>query len=102
MGAISAKYADKIILTAEDPRGEDVKLINKEIIEGIQEIQREDIEYFSIANREKAIKKALEIAKRGDIVIITGKGHERSMNIDGKKELPWNEKEVILKLLRKN
>ncbi len=102
MGAISAKYADKIILTAEDPRGEDVKLINKEIIEGIQEIQREDIEYFSIANREKAIKKALEIAKRGDIVIITGKGHEKSMNIDGKKELPWNEKEVILKLLRKN
>jgi UDP-N-acetylmuramoyl-L-alanyl-D-glutamate--2,6-diaminopimelate ligase len=102
MGAIAAKYADKIILTAEDPRGEDVELINREIIEGINEAQREDIEFFSIPDRELAIKKALEIAKKGDIVITAGKGHERSMNLDGKKELPWNEKEIILKLLKKN
>ncbi len=102
MGAISAKYADKIILTAEDPRGEDVELINNEIIEGIKETQKENTEYFSIPDREKAIKKALEIAKKGDIIITTGKGHEKSMNIDGKVELPWDEKKIVLKLLKKN
>ncbi len=102
MGAISAKYADKIILTAEDPRGEDIESINKEIIEGIQEVQKNGIEYFSIPDRKEAIQKAIEIAKRGDIIIITGKGHEKSMNLDGKKELPWDEKETILKILKKN
>ncbi len=101
MGAVSGKYADKIILTAEDPRGESVESINKEIIEGIKETQKEETEYFSIPDREQAIKKALEIAKKGDIVIMTGKGHEKSMNLDGKEELPWNEKEIILKLLKK-
>ena len=102
MGEIAGKYADKIVLTAEDPRGEDVQLINKEIIDGIKKNQRTNIEYFSISDREEAIKKALEIAKRGDVVITTGKGHEKSMNIDGKVELPWDEKEVVLKLLKKN
>lgn len=101
MGYVSGKYADVVILTAEDPRGEDVKSINREIIEGIKETQLENIQYFSIVRRENAIKKALKIAKRGDIVIVTGKGHEKSMNIDGKKELPWDEKEIILKLLKK-
>ncbi len=101
MGAISAKYADKIILTAEDPRGEKVEKINQQILEGIKEVKHEGGEYYSIVEREKAIKKALEIAKRGDIIIVAGKGHEKSINIDGKKELPWNEKEIIVKLLKK-
>lgn len=101
MGAISAKYADKIILTAEDPRGEKVEKINQQILEGIKEVKHEGGEYYSIVDREKAIKKALEIAKRGDIIIVAGKGHEKSINIDGKKELPWNEKEIIFKLLKK-
>ncbi len=101
MGYISGKYADSIILTAEDPRGEDVKSINREIIEGIKETQSTDVEYFSIANRKSAIKKALNIAKKGDVVIVTGKGHEKSMNLDGKKESPWHEKEIVLKLLKR-
>lgn len=101
MGIAGAQYADKIILTAEDPRGEDVGKINKQIIEGIQKVQRQNLEYISIPDRQEAIKKALKEAKKGDIIIIAGKGHERSMNLDGKKELPWNEKEIILKILKR-
>lgn len=101
MGFASAQYADKIILTAEDPRGEDVEKINKQIIEGIQKVQRQDLEYISIPNRKNAIKRALKEAKKGDIIIMAGKGHEKSMNLDGKKELPWNEKDIILEILKK-
>lgn len=102
MGAISAQYANKIILTAEDPRGESVEKINNQIIDGIKEVQaNKEIEYFSIPDREQAIKKAIDIAQKGDVILITGKGHEKSMNIDGRKELPWNEKEIVLNLLKK-
>lgn len=100
MGEASAKYADKIILTAEDPRGEDVEKINREIIEGIKKVQPEKKNYLSIPDRTKAIEKSLEMARKGDIVIITGKGHEKSMNLDGKEELPWNEREIILQALK--
>jgi UDP-N-acetylmuramoyl-L-alanyl-D-glutamate--2,6-diaminopimelate ligase len=101
MGKVAAKYADITILTAEDPRGEDIEEINKQIIEGFQASQHgPNKKYFSIPNRKAAIKKALNITTKDDIVIITGKGHEKSMNLDGKKELPWDDKQITLKLLK--
>jgi UDP-N-acetylmuramoyl-L-alanyl-D-glutamate--2,6-diaminopimelate ligase len=100
MGAIAAKYANRIILTAEDPRGESIEKINNQIINGIKETPYErDLEYISIPDRETAIRDAIKKAQKGDLVLITGKGHEKSMNLDGKKELPWNEKEIVKKIL---
>ncbi len=96
MGSISARYADIVILTAEDPRGERVEKINSEIIEGIKNEDRK-IDYFSITERRDAIRKALRLAKEGDIVLFTGKGSEKSINMDGKNELPWDEKEIAKK-----
>lgn len=95
MGNASSKYADVIILTAEDPRGENVQVINTHIIAGFQK----DVELYSIVNRKEAIKKALSIAKKGDTILITGKGHEKSMNIDGK-ETPWSDKEAVFEILK--
>lgn len=58
----------------------------------------ENVNFWIIPDRREAIKKALQIAKAGDFVVVTGKGHEDTMSV-GDEKIPWNDKEVILKLL---
>lgn len=97
MGKISSKYANIIILTAEDPRNEKVEDIISEIEKGIlSNFNKKNL--FKIPDRKKALHKALELAQKGDIVLITGKGHESSMNY-GKGEEPWSEHEAIKETL---
>ncbi len=97
MGAASAQYADVIILTAEDPRSERVENIIEDIEAGIKNLK--EIEVLKIPNRENAIWKALSLAKKDDTVVITGKGHELSMNL-GQGEVPWSDQEVVEKALK--
>jgi len=95
MGEISSKYADYIILTEEDYRTEDPQKICQQIAAGIK-INRH---YEVIINRYQAIKKAIGMAKKGDVVVLTGKAHEKSL-CRGKREYPWNEHEVVRKALK--
>ena len=105
MGKASAEYSDIIVLTAEDPRTESVEDINKQILEGISnskflisnefsnpnlKIQKNKKYVFKIPDRKKAIEFAISIAQKGDLVISTGKSHEKSMNY-GKGEKSWDE-----------
>ncbi len=105
MGKFSAKYSDIIILTSEDPRDEPIESIYSNILAGIkgfeivdydriknQELKiKENIKYvFKIPDRKEAIEFAVNLAKRGDVVLLTGKGHEKSINY-GKGEEPWDE-----------
>jgi UDP-N-acetylmuramyl tripeptide synthase len=57
-------------------------------------------DYFVINDRVKAIRFAIKIAKKGDTIGIFGKGHETSMNLDGKKEISWSDKEAVEKALQ--
>lgn len=104
MGKISSRYSDCIILTVEDPRSESVEKIMEEIEKGIfnerQNIkfQKEKKYYFKIADRQEAINKAIKMARKGDLVLITGKGHEKSMNY-GNGEKVWSEHEAVRKAL---
>lgn len=110
MGEISSKFCDVIVLTAEDPRRENIHKINSDIRQGINSRfslisnlqipeNRELLKsVFQIDDRKEAIKFALSIAKPGDCVLITGKGPEKSMNIGGV-EIPWNDIEITKKLL---
>lgn len=95
MGEIAVKYADKVIITAEDPRTEKLDDIFSQTTSKIQDltskILRED-------DRGKAIALAIKSAQKGDIVVITGKGHEKSMCF-GKTEYPWSDKEAVIKSL---
>jgi UDP-N-acetylmuramoyl-L-alanyl-D-glutamate--2,6-diaminopimelate ligase len=91
MGEISSKYADILFLTAEDPRTEDVNKIIDDIASGIK---KKDAKVFKLPNRKDAIEAAIQMAARGDMVVITGKAHERSMTY-GNKETPWNEYKVV-------
>lgn len=102
MGQASSKYSDVIVLTAEDPRGENVVKINSDIEHGIssgfrfadyldyKDNANNQKIYFKINDRTEAIKFAIGIAKKGDLVVCTGKSHEKSMNY-GKEEVPWDE-----------
>lgn len=96
MGAVSSEFADISILTAEDPRGEDMNTINAQIRKGM----KRQTDVLDIPNRKEAIKEAINIAKKGDIVVITGKAHETSMNLDGHKELPWSDFEEVERALK--
>lgn len=97
MGNVSSKYANVIVLTAEDPRSEPVEKIISEIESGIkipnskfQIPNKSKIKIFKIPNRQEAISAAVKMARRGDFVLITGKSHEKSMNY-GKGEETWDE-----------
>lgn len=76
MGEIAARYANKVIITSDNPRSEEPQNIIDDIIvgvrQGIQQGNTFDVEF----DREKAIKKAIKVAQKGDIVLIAGKGHE--------------------------
>jgi UDP-N-acetylmuramoyl-L-alanyl-D-glutamate--2,6-diaminopimelate ligase len=100
MGNISSKYADVIILTAEDPRTEKISKINNDIFSGIKnyELRIMNKTLFTIEDRKKAIKAAINMTKNGDFVLITGKAHEKSMNY-GQGEVPWDEFEVVKKAI---
>ncbi len=108
MGKASSEFADVMILTAEDPREESVEVINTEIESGfipgfvlldtaVTDIKEKS--FFKISDRFQALTKAVEIARPHDAILITGKGHEKSMNINGK-EIPWDDKKEVLKVLK--
>lgn len=97
MGESSARYADVIILTEEDYRTEDVGQIMSEIESGIQTGKL----VYKYPNRGKAIAFALSLAKPGDCIMITGKGHEQSL-CRGTKEYPWSDQKEVRKILHLN
>lgn len=109
MGRASSNISDIIVLTAEDPRGEDVTTICEQVAKGFSGfkhinpnlIVRKDSRYFVvIPDRKKAIEFAVFQAQKGDVIAITGKGHEKSMNIKGQEE-PWSDKEAVFQALEK-
>ncbi|MCL5960501.1 MAG: UDP-N-acetylmuramoyl-L-alanyl-D-glutamate--2,6-diaminopimelate ligase [Chloroflexi bacterium] len=101
MGEISGRLADLVIVTAEDPRTEGLDEINRQIEEGLLKAGRRQGEgYRVIGDRTDAIAFALGEARSGDLVMVTGKGHEKSMCF-GETEHPWSDQETIRKILEK-
>ncbi len=94
MGLISSKFSDKIILTEEDFRSEKPEDICQQIASGI----KQNKSYEIIIDREQAINRAIKMAKKGDVVVLTGKSHEKSI-CRGKIEYPWSEHEAVNKAL---
>ena len=97
MGEISSKYSNIVILTSEDPRSEDPEAIVDQIASGIKE---KDCQVFRIIDRQQAIDAALQMAKKDDLVLVTGKAHEKTMNY-GEGEVPWSEYKAVAKALSK-
>ena len=80
MGAIGVKLADHTIITSDNPRTEDPMAIIRDIVAGLEEGSWEIIE-----DRRKAIRYAMDIAKKDDIIVLAGKGHETYQELGGVK-----------------
>jgi len=99
MGEIAGRLADKIVITAEDPRTEDLGQIMAQIAGGCERTGRgEGVDYWRIGDRREAIQLAIDMADEGDLVLITGKGHEKSMCF-GTTEYPWSDHDAVREAL---
>ena len=96
MGEIAGKHSDFLVVTSDNPRSEDPMKIIDAVMEGVS---RTDCGYTVIENRREAIKYALENARRDDVIILAGKGHETYQETaDGKHH--FDEKEIVAELLK--
>ena len=95
MGQVAARIADLSLLTAEDPRTEDLGAILDETAGALIEAGRvEGEDFLRVPDRQRAILYAARQARQGDVVIVCGKGHERSMCF-GATEYPWCDQDAL-------
>ena len=95
MGRVSGERADLTVITDDNPRSEDPALIREQIAEGVKESGGA---YLVIAGRRDAIRYVLQGAKRGDFIVLAGKGHETYQEIGGEKH-PMDEREIVREIL---
>ena len=96
MGEISGRLADFTIITSDNPRTEDPDAIISEIEKGVRNTSGE---YICITDRRQAIKHALMNAKKNDIILLAGKGHETYQTFKDK-TIHFDEREVVAELLK--
>lgn len=96
MARIASEYCDHVYVTSDNPRSEDPSAIADEICSGFPG----DFKNFKvILDRREAIRLAMESANSGDIILLAGKGHERTQII-GERKIPFSEREEAEKILR--
>lgn len=96
MGEIAARYSDFCIVTSDNPRSEDPQKIIDDIVPGLDIVKNS--RYAIIVDRYEAIRHALYLAKKGDVVIIAGKGHE-TYQLIGDKVLDFDDRKVAREIL---
>ncbi len=92
MARIAAENSSYVILTSDNPRSENPEAILDEMQKGVENFEREKI--FNLVNRKDAIGKACAMAKKGDIIVVAGKGHEKYQEINGVKH-PFDDLEIL-------
>lgn len=104
MGSVAGRYNDYVIVTDEEPYTEDPQEIIEQVASGVPRGKKGEMKldenFFKVSDRREAISKALSLAKKGDLVIITGMGAQEFRVVGDKKE-PWNERKVIEEELSK-
>jgi UDP-N-acetylmuramoyl-L-alanyl-D-glutamate--2,6-diaminopimelate ligase len=92
MAEVACEYSDKVIFTSDNPRSEDPLEILKEMEAGVNVVARK--KYITISDRREAIKTAVSLAVKEDIILVAGKGHEKYQDIKGVKN-NFDDKEVL-------
>ena len=95
MGEISGRIADFTFITSDNPRTEDPEEIVKQIEEGIKKTKGN---YKVVVDRTEAIKEAIKMANKLDIIVLAGKGHEPYQEINGEK-LPYDERIIVKEII---
>jgi UDP-N-acetylmuramoyl-L-alanyl-D-glutamate--2,6-diaminopimelate ligase len=96
MGEVAGRLSDRVILTSDNPRSEDPLRIMADAMVGLQRV---DADCVREPDRAKAIRRAIEEARPGDIVLLAGKGHETVQKI-GDQAIPFDDREVARDVLR--
>jgi len=97
MGEISGRIADYTIITSDNPRTEEPEKIVEQIEQGIKKTNGK---YTVIVDRKEAIKEAIKMAKKQDIIVLAGKGHEPYQEINGVKH-PFDERIIVREIINK-
>jgi len=92
MAEVACEYSDRVIFTSDNPRSEDAQKIIKEMEAGVSVVARK--KYISITDRKEAIKTAVSLAEKEDIILVAGKGHEKYQDIKGVK-YDFDDKQVL-------
>lgn len=98
MALEASKYSDYIILTSDNPRTENPKLILDDVEKGLE---NSNIFYEKQVNREEALKRAIQIARKDDIILIAGKGHE-TYQIIANEKIHFDDREIAKKYILEN
>ncbi|MCD7727012.1 MAG: UDP-N-acetylmuramoyl-L-alanyl-D-glutamate--2,6-diaminopimelate ligase [Ruminococcus sp.] len=98
MAKAAQKYADFLIVTSDNPRNEDPKLIIDDILEGID---KDKTEFVTIVDRIEAINWAVQNAQKDDVIVLCGKGHEDYQILPGGVKIHLDEREEVAKALSK-
>ncbi|WP_026819647.1 UDP-N-acetylmuramoyl-L-alanyl-D-glutamate--2,6-diaminopimelate ligase [Arthrobacter castelli] len=104
MGAIAARNADVVIVTDDDPHDEDAASIRAEVFEGADTARRDgglSCELSNVAPRAAAIEAAVEMATRGDVILVAGRGHEVWQEVNGV-NLPLDDRVELRAALQKH
>ena len=97
MGHIASQLSDQTIFTSDNPRTEDADAIIEDIEKGVK--KENEGKTLSITNRRQAIKTACKLAKKGDILLIAGKGHE-DYQIIGTEKTDFDDFKIVSELMR--
>ena len=95
MAQVSCEHSDKVILTADNPRYEKPEDILKDMEAGINAVAKR--KYITITDRREAIKTAVSLSAREDIILIAGKGHEKYQEVNGVK-YEFDDKKVLMEM----
>lgn len=100
MGRILAGYSDYVVITNDDPYGEDPEKIASELVVGLTENNKfvSEKNYWKILDRKNAIKKAVQLAKKGDTIVVLGKGAEQWQMFKDSK-IPWDDRKIAREVL---
>lgn len=97
MGRIASQLSTQVVFTSDNPRSEDPQVILNEVEQGVEAHNYKKT--ISVLDREQAIKTATKLAKKGDIILIAGKGHETYQEIKGVRT-HFDDFEIITELLK--
>ncbi len=102
LGQMAGLKAEVVIVTNEDPYDDDPMVIIRQVAEGALEAgKKQDENLFMIMDRTQAIERAMQMARPGDLVLLTGKGCEQFMCVGKGQKIPWDEREAAKKAIEK-
>jgi UDP-N-acetylmuramoyl-L-alanyl-D-glutamate--2,6-diaminopimelate ligase len=96
MGEVAGRYSDFCVITSDNPRNEEPMAIIQDILPGIKKTA---CPYIVIENRREAIAYALDQGRKGDVVILAGKGHETYQILKDNRTIHFDEKQIVAELL---